>query len=175
MISNATPLVFFGSVARLDVLFSVYPKIEICKTVFNEVVVNGKEAKMPDAFLIEEAVKAGHIKVLNLSISSKRKAAFFLQTFFRIHSGEAETIALAFQLKRNEILLDEKIARKNAKILGLKPIGSLKVLLLAFKKKKISEKELREIVKEITSSKFFVSSQIMEEFWILFEKMKNKK
>ncbi len=56
---------------------------------------------------------------------------------------------------------------------------SLKKSLLAWydllKNKIIAEKELREIMLEITSTKFRLSAEVINKFWLLFEKLKTKK
>jgi predicted nucleic acid-binding protein len=51
--------------------------------------------------------------------------------------GEAESIALALELKANLILLDEKEARHAAQRLGLKVMGVIGVLIFAHAQKEI--------------------------------------
>lgn len=61
--------------------------------------------------------------------------------------GEAETIALAIQLKAERTLLDEREARRVAKSLGLKVTGVLGILLRARREGKLPS--LRRAMEEL--------------------------
>ncbi len=175
MISNSSPLIVFGKIGKLDLRFKVYKKIEIAPAVFFEVVEQGGKINAPESFLIKEFAEKGLIEQKKLAPEWKKKALFFEKIYSQIDRGEAETIALAMQENQKTLLMDEKIAREIAIINGIQPHGSLKVLLLSFKSKIITEKELREIMLEITSTKFRLSAEVINRFWILFEELKAKK
>jgi len=70
------------------------------------------------------------------------------------------------------IIIDEISARESAKSLGIKPIGSLRVLLIAYKNDLISRKEVDELLTQMINSKYRLSPNVLNEFWNLFEKMK---
>lgn len=97
-----------------------------------------------------------------------------IQYFNNIGVGESQTIALAKQLKRKELIIDESLARETAKSLGINPVGSLRVLLLAYKKSLVDEKELKEIINKMIKLKFRISASTLIRFWELFEKIKKK-
>lgn len=67
------------------------------------------------------------------------------------HQGGAETIALAAEAGANVALLDGKRARRTARRLGLKAIGTLGVLLLAKRRGLIDdfEKEVKKLLDKI--------------------------
>ena len=68
------------------------------------------------------------------------------------------------------MLIDESVARKVARLMGLKPVGSLGVVLIAYKMNIIDEKRVREVVRKMVSTDFRVSASVIERFWELFEK-----
>jgi len=75
---------------------------------------------------IEQAFREGWIK--RRPISSKAMVRLLEST---LDSGEAETIALAIELRADFILLDERDGRRAAELAGLKVIGVLGLLLRA--------------------------------------------
>src|SRR3989338_11538667 len=95
-----------------------------------------------------------------------------LFNLLRIIKGEAETIALALQLAQKEIIIDETAAREAAKSFGIKPIGSLGILLIAYQKNLISKEEINKLLAKMQDSKYRFSPKVLIEFWELFEKLK---
>jgi len=172
MIVNSSPLIIFGKLNRLNLLREVLEEIVIADEVYKEVVENGIKIDAPEAFIIKDYVEGGEIKVKKLNKEWQKKADFLKKVYKQLDHGEAETIALALQEKEKIVFIDEKIARKIAKLHGLKVKGSLGILLLAFKNKLITEKELKEIVSGMTSNKFRLSGEVINKFWILFDKIK---
>ncbi len=172
MISNSSPLIIFGRLNKLDLLLKVVKELEIAKAVYNEVVESGIIINAPESNLIKEYINNGKIKIKELNKTGEEKFTLLKKVYNQLDEGECETIALALQENKNEVLIDERLARKAAQFHGLKPCGSLRVLLIAYKKKIITEKEIKEIVTEMTSTKFRLSSEVINKFWMLFEAMK---
>ncbi len=77
-----------------------------------------------------------------------------------LHGGEAEAIALAVELQGAVIALDDKKARRTARRLGLKVIGTLGILILAKKKGHISD--LREEIEKLLHTSFQLSQDIIQ-------------
>lgn len=172
MIINASPLIIFGKLNRMDILLKLYKQIEIPHEVYNEVVVKGRQLR--DSLVVKEYVTKGSVKVVELNQKHKDLAKKIKQ-IFSIDLGEAETIALAFQLRCKEAIIDEKSAREAAKSVSIRPIGTLGVLLRAFKKKIINENEIKRIIEEMLSSKYRVSAEVLWEFWGGLERLKHGK
>ena len=57
-----------------------------------------------------------------------------IKLLYELEQGEAEVIILAKEKSIQLVLIDEKVARLQAKVLGLNVIGTLGVLLMAKKK-----------------------------------------
>ncbi len=71
--------------------------------------------------------------------------------------------------------MDERLARKVAKLHGIKPIGTFRVILLAYEKGIVEENKLREIIDKIVHGNFRVGADVISEFWLLFSQLKKKK
>ena len=174
MIVNSSPLIILGSVNKLNLLNNVFDEVTISKGVYEEVVLRGKEVNSPDAYLVEEEVKKRNILVKELNDEYKRKAKLLERIYTQLHYGECETIALALQEGQKEVLIDEKSARQVARLHNITPRGTLRVLMLAFKKKIIHEEELKEIITKIVENKFRLSGEVINEFWKVIDEMKNE-
>ena len=171
MISDASPLIIYGTINRLDLLRDVLGELVIAEAVFHEVVVRGKEINSPDAFLIEDAVNMRRIRVVALDNEHRQKAARLCRLYTQLDEGEAQTIALALQRNQKDVLIDEAIARKVARFYGLVPRGSLGVLLLAVKRGRITPTEAEELLALMLSTKLRISASVLERFHLLLRRI----
>ena len=172
MISNASPLIIFGKLNKLELLYELFGKIIISQAVYEEVVENGMKIKAPEAMLIKNQIENGKIIIKKLNQEFQKKAKLLEDIYASLDYGESETIALALEMKEKDVLIDERVARNVAKLEGLTPKGSLYILLMAYKKKKLTENEIKNLVTEMTSTKFRLSSEVINKFWQMFEDMK---
>ncbi len=118
-VSNTTPILNFLKLGRLDILEKVIGTLIIPASVFHEIE-TGKAKSFYDNLR-----KYSWINILEL----KEKSA--LDLLIELDKGEAETIALAKELKINKVIIDEKLGRRYAEELGLFPIGTFGILLKA--------------------------------------------
>lgn len=174
MILDASVLIIFGKLNKLDLLRRVYGILVIAPNVYQEVVEAGQRIGAFEAALVGEWIEKKKIEVRPLNEEGKNCAQRMEKIYTSLGKGEIETISLALQEKEKAILMDERIGRKTAALHGIKAYGSLKVMLLAFKKEFITEEELKRCVTEMTASNFRVSAEVINLFWSLFEKMKKK-
>ena len=171
MIINASPLIIFGKLNRLDILKKMYKNIKISNEVYHEVTIKGIEKNLKDALIIKESINNHEIDIIKLN-KEFSPIAQKIEVIYDIDKGEAETIALALQLKEKEVIIDEASAREAVKSINIQPIGSLRVLLLAYKSKFISKAEIKEILNEMENSKYRLSPKVLIEFWEILERMK---
>ena len=171
MIINASPLIILAKINKLEILKKIYESVEIASSVYQEVVVKGLEINSIDAHIVKERIERKNIKVLALSSEFIEKAKK-IESVYGIDIGEAETIALALQLNKKEAIIDEISARDAAKAFGIKPIGTLRVLLIAYKNNLISKTDIKKLINEMESSKYRFSPKVLIEFWDLLEKIK---
>ncbi len=152
IVSNSTVLIYLAKIGKLSLLEKLFGEVTIPGEVFNEVVIRGTENQHPDAFLIETAIEEGWIQVKEIEVIRKLEE-------FGIDPGEAQAISLAKSLDV-PILLDQTHARIAAKALGLKPRGTIFVLLAALRKKLLTYKEYQNSLEELVKAGFRMSDEV---------------
>jgi predicted nucleic acid-binding protein len=120
VVANTTPIIGLTLIGQLELLRKLYGRVQILPAVQNEVLAGGASG-----IGIAEFKNAVWLQVTPLIDPSR---ADLLSDLDR---GEAEAIALAQELHANLVIIDERMARKHARRLGLKLTGTLGVLLEA--------------------------------------------
>lgn len=170
MIADSSALIIFAKLNRIDILLNLFKKIEVSEEVYKEAILDGLEKKFEDSLILKNCLDKGQIKIIKLK-DKHHKLSNRLQYFCNIGPGEAQAISLAKQLNRKELIVDEALARGAAKSFGLKPIGSLRVLLIAYTEDLLGEKELKEIINKMVKLKFRIGASTLIRFWELFERI----
>ena len=173
MIVNSSPLIIYGKLNKISIFLKLFKEIEIPSAVYQEVILEGLENKFEDALILKNYLDDGKIKIMKLE-NRYLELADKIQSLNSIGIGESQAIALAKQLNRKQLVIDEALARETAKSLGLNPMGSLKVLLLAYERSILNEKEIEEIINKMIKMKFRISAATLIRFWELFEKIRKK-
>ncbi|MBI2656494.1 hypothetical protein HYX03_02040 [Candidatus Woesearchaeota archaeon] len=171
MIVDSSSLIIFAKLNKINVLLKLFEKLEIADAVYKEAILEGLEKKFEDSLILKSYLGKNQIRIIKLK-NKYVELADKIQHLNNIGVGESQTIALAKQLNREELIIDETLARETAKAFGLKPMGSLRALLLAYKENMLSEKELKEIVNKMVRLKFRISASTLIRFWELLEKIK---
>lgn len=120
---NSSPLIILAKLGLLEMITHIFNKIEIPKTVLEEIKIKKDKVYNAVASLIES-------KKLHVEDVEKQ--------FSRLGIGESSAIFLAL-IKEKIVVLDDKKARRLARELKLDVIGTLSVL------KKLYEEGLLEI------------------------------
>lgn len=79
---------------------------------------------------------------------------------YELDRGEAEVIILAKEKEIREVLIDEKVARMQAKILGLEVVGTLGLLLRAKKKGILSE--IKPLIEKMLQRGIWIRSKTVK-------------
>jgi len=111
-ITNASPLIAFERLQRLDLLPQLFNVLHIPPAVRREVF----GARETPAWIVEQH--------LSQPISRQILAT-------RLGAGESETIALALEVTPHYVLLDDLAARRLAQSFNLNVLGTIGLLLLA--------------------------------------------
>lgn len=172
MISNASPLIYFGKLNKLDLLVRLFDKIEITQSVYEEIIYgedNNSEVEIIKEFISKKLIIIERLESKISGISN------FIKKSFKLHNGESDTIALAMQNNTKKVIIDEKSARKAAELHGMFPIGTLGVVLLAYKKDIVSEIDVGDIIEKLISDNFRIGAEVLNEFWKSFDLVKKDK
>ena len=129
-VTNSSPLIHLSLIGRIDLLrrFSL---VCIPPAVWREVVEQG--GSRPGATEIREARESGWLRVVE---PSDRALVRLLEQ--ELHAGEAESIALAIEIRPDVLLLDEAEGRRVAGIYDLPVTGIIGLLIQAKREGQIS-------------------------------------
>lgn len=115
LVINASPLIFLSKVGSLTVLPGCFSEILV-----------------PPAVVAEaRLILPPFVQVAELSDLGQ---AFVRGALGRLHQGELEVMTLAREQGIGFVALDDRTARRRAGQMGLQPIGTLGILLLAHKR-----------------------------------------
>jgi uncharacterized protein len=151
VVCNATPLINFAAINRLDILKAAFGQIVIPQAVFDETTVTG----FPGSEFVLQAIAAKWLQVRPISTTA-------LNIPPKLDEGEREAITLALETGELQILLDEREARQVAQSLGLRVIGTLGILLLAKNRGIITQVQLL-LDTMIDSAQYWVSRPLYEQ------------
>ncbi len=151
VVSDTSPLSNLAIVGYLSLLQQIYNRVIIPQGVAEELINASDEEN-----LIAEVLSLDWIEVIpakNLELIS------ILRNNHNLDRGEAEAIALVIELEADELLIDERLGRREATRLGLPITGILGILLVA-KQRKLIPTVQPVIDALIIQAGFRVSSQL---------------
>lgn len=151
VVSDSTPLMHFAKLRKLVLLRFLYKKIAITEAVRKEVVEEGVLLGKRDALEVKREIGKW------IDVREPKAGAEKIAEKYRIHIGEAKSIALAKEMKAL-LLINEREGRNAAVSEGMKVKGTIGVVVEGVKKKALTKEEAIEI---LTSFK-----EKPEEFWI---------
>ncbi len=151
VVSDTSPLSNLAIVGYLSLLQQIYNRVIIPQGVAEELINASDEEN-----LIAEVLSLDWIEVIpakNLELIS------ILRNNHNLDRGEAEAIALVIELEADELLIDERLGRREATRLGLPITGIIGILLVA-KQRKLIPTVQPVIDALIIQAGFRVSSQL---------------
>jgi len=166
-VSDSTPLILLAKIGRLELLKTIFNNIYIPEAVTNKVVTKGKNLNQPDAYIIEKATKTWiHETPVTNEINTEY---IYLDTNTRLDEGEKQALKLCKQLNAPYFIADDKEARKVAKLLNIKPIGTLGVTIQALKNGAITQKEAENIVDDVITSGLRIDTTLYKKILDIIE------
>jgi predicted nucleic acid-binding protein len=151
IVSNATPLIYLAKIGRLDLLRKIFSEVVIPEEVKVEVVDKGKELLEKDAYIVENAINDGWLKVYQTQLT---------KIPIELEIGEIAALSLAKNRGITEVVIDEIPARTAARLLGLIPRGTLFILLKALEMKEINLNEFLDALKELIKVGFRLKEEV---------------
>ncbi|MDM8530178.1 DUF3368 domain-containing protein [Anaerolineales bacterium HSG25] len=149
IISNATPLITFARIGRLDLLQEMVKQLVIPVAVEQEI-----SGYRPTIYGTIDLAKEDWITVK--TVVSPKQVQLLLPT---LDQGEAEVIALALEQKARLVLIDELAGRQVAQSLGLPITGSVGVLIQAKQTGKIQA--IKPFVDKMTQQGIYFSARFI--------------
>lgn len=150
-ISNTGPILHLSEINYLKAL-RIVKKVLVPPEVWREL----KRSKIGGAL-----EKAKFVKTAELGKRGKDLASLLVRKY-ALGLGEAEVIALSKESGANLVFTDDLDARDIAKQMGLKPHGSVGILLRAYRERTLTRKETINAIRKLYSdSSLYITSDLI--------------
>jgi predicted nucleic acid-binding protein len=145
VLSDAGPLIALGKLNRLGLLADLYDQVQMPQAVYSEVVTQGLARGAPEALTIRLFWQSQNWPILDVPTTAL--AAYAPPV--TLGPGETEVMALAQTLPNPLILVDDEVARTEARRLGLSLRGTVGVLIQAYRHGHLSYAQIDLLLQEI--------------------------
>lgn len=136
LVFDATLLIYLGKVQLIEKVKQFPEEKYTTKSVYREVVEEGKKSGRPEVFAIEALVRGG---IINIKAPSNMGYISALRENPKIHEADADVLTLAHELN-GIALIDDEEARGMAEIERIEHHGTI-YLLMRMKKMELLTKE----------------------------------
>lgn len=160
VICNAGPLITLGKLNRLELLAGLYGEVQIPRTVYEEVVTYGLAKGASDALTVRLFWQRQQWPVVEVppAVLSTYKPSVILGP------GERAVLALARTMKHPLILLDDEVARAEARRLNLRLRGTLGILAQAYHEQLLTLAQTELLIGEISARRdIWISAKLCEQ------------
>ena len=147
VLCNASPLMALGKLNRLDLLAGLFDEVRLPRAVYDEVVTQGLSRGAPDALTVRLFWQRQQWPIVD--VPQALLTAYAPPVV--LDPGETEVLALAQSLGDPLVLLDDEIARAEARRLNLRLCGTLGILVLAHRGGLISLDQAELLIREIAA------------------------
>ena len=147
VLCNSSPLMTLGKLNQLDLLVDLYKEVRIPRTVYSEVVTQGLARGASDALTVRLFLERQRWPVTDVPtavVSSYAPSVI-------LGPGETEVLALARTLADPLVLLDDEVARAEARRLRLRTRGTLGILVHAHRQRLLSFDQVELLIREIAA------------------------
>jgi hypothetical protein len=121
VVSDTSPLINLAWIGRLDLLHAIHNQILIPEAVWQEAVLRGEGRPGTTDVAAATWITTHQIQNTHLVLALRQD----------LDAGEAEAIALAVERAADLLIMDERLGRETAAAFGLRPLGTLGVLVAA--------------------------------------------
>jgi len=154
VVLNSSVIIALSTLGYLDKLKHIFKEVLVTRAVYEEICVRGR-GLMGERELLE-AVKDGLIVVKD--VKNRLLVNALLDP---LAIGEAETITLAVEETADYIVIDDKLARRRAKSMGLNVVGTLRVLRLMYDAKLIDKREILKALEKLREIGFRIGDEVI--------------
>lgn len=155
VISDTTPLVSFLKINRLDLLEKLFGGVQIPRVVFEELTCN------PKYQLEAETVK--NCSFIQIIDEIDEAYVSLLCRSSGLDLGESEAIYLSDNQKADILLMDEERGREVAVRMGIKIMGTIGVLALAYQDAVLSSQEIHDAIEILKNSGRHISEKLYKQ------------
>lgn len=146
-VTNSTVLILLAKINRLNLL-KILNKIYTTTEIKNEVL-NGKEIPLKEKSELENFFNK-QVTIIDCDNLID----------FDLESGENSALSLCSHIKINTFLCDDKKARQKADLLSIKSIGTLGIILINLREKRISKEEAKNILNLLVNNSYYLATDV---------------
>ncbi len=169
LVVDATPLIHLSRSGSLHILKGLSAHVYTPRSVYEEVVTEGRRLGKPGAELVDQYVKERVITVRSpkqrMKLSTQATAST-RGSDWPVDKGEAEVLALAQELNCTAII-DERVGRNLARLHSIEVHGTVYLLILAYNNGALTKDQALTLFKRIVAEGWRISVEdytaIMEE------------
>ena len=143
------------ALAKVDALFvarRLFARLQIPQAVWSEC--RGKPGE--DSRRIERAVRDGWLRVVDLTAEAAHR-----RVPTRLGRGELEALQLAMETGPSLLIVDDRLARRQAQRLRLNHIGTARMLLLAEQRSLIDDAET--IIHRMRANGYRIAPRVLQQ------------
>ena len=138
VVSDTTPLISLLKIERIDLLEKLFGRVLIPQAVFDELVVDGR--------FKNEAEVIQNKKFIQIKNVNNQESVSILKRATGLDQGESEAIVLSDEVKADLLLMDEAKGRAVSSDMGLSIMGTIGILMAAYKEHELTADEVKECV-----------------------------
>ena len=156
IVSDATPIISFLKLNRLDILETLFREVLLPEAVYHELTIN-------DDFK-EEALavqSAGFLRVVRVE---DRNAVALLQRLSGLDLGESEAIIYSEQNKSDLLIVDETKARQVAQSMNIRITGTIGILTIANEQGILTRQEAEKCIHILRANHRHISDALLDRF-----------
>ena len=147
VLCNASPLMALGKLNRLDLFAGLFGEVQVPRAVYDEAVIQGLTRGAPDALTVRLFWQRQQWPIVD--VPETLLSAYVPPVV--LDSGETDVLALAQSLANPLVLLDDEVARAEARRLKLRLCGTLGILVRAHRQGLLSFDQTELLVREIAA------------------------
>ena len=155
IVADITPLISLMKCDCLGVLQDLFGEVQIPEAVYAELTSNPKFA--------EEAITIANCEFIQKVKIDDHKSVTLFKRGTGLDIGETEAIILSDNLHADFLLMDEAKGRKVAIQMGIRVMGTVGVMLLAYESGILSGKTIKSAVDLLRNANRHISEKLFEQ------------
>lgn len=155
IVADTTPLISLMKCDCLEVLRDLFGEVQIPEAVYKELTSNPK--------FTEEAGVISDSEFIHMVNIEDRKMVTLFKRGTGLGIGESEAIILSDELHADFLLMDEVKGRKIATQMGIRIMGTVGVLLLAYESGILNEEDIKSAIELLRGAGRHISENLFEQ------------
>lgn len=155
VVVNSSVIIALSQLNYHPFLFCLFDEVLVPQAVYEEIC--GKGHGLVGDQELRDTVKQDSLLIRKVHNRSLVQAMLDLLAL-----GEAEVLALAVEVRANNVIIDDKLARTRAKLLEISVIGTLRILRLFVDREFLSKDDFIQALETLQTYGFRINNEMLE-------------